>query len=233
MIPKLIAFARARCSAVTSAGAMPSTSAAVRRWMSSPVAERRRSGSRRPRSARGCAARPASSRPRAAARPRAGTNASRIRTPSSLRIGMFCTFGFDDERRPVAAPIWLKRRMDAARARVHERRQRVDVGALQLREPAVGEDRSRQLVLRRELLEHALVGREARLGLADRRAASASRTGPSASCFGEAIWNALAGERVDLPSMRASVALVLARERGELRPRRCARPRAPCARAPP
>jgi hypothetical protein len=30
--------------------------------------------------------------------------ASRMRTPSGVRIGMFCTFGFEDEIRPVAAP---------------------------------------------------------------------------------------------------------------------------------
>ena len=29
-----------------------------------------------------------------------------MRTPSGVRIGMFCTFGFDDESRPVAAPAW-------------------------------------------------------------------------------------------------------------------------------
>ena len=65
-----------------------------------------RSGSRRPSSARGCAARPASSRPRAAAQPSAGTKASRMRTPSGLRIGMFWTFGWVAESRPVAAPSW-------------------------------------------------------------------------------------------------------------------------------
>src|SRR2546427_798048 len=35
-------------------------------------------------------------------------NAARISRPSSVRIGMFCRFGFDDDSRPVAAPAWLK-----------------------------------------------------------------------------------------------------------------------------
>src|ERR1035441_2753373 len=29
-------------------------------------------------------------------------------SPSSVRMGMFCKFGFDDDSLPVAAPVWLK-----------------------------------------------------------------------------------------------------------------------------
>jgi hypothetical protein len=50
-----------------------------------------------------------------------------------------------------------------------EGRQRVDVGALQLRELAIGEDLARQLVRERELLEHGFVGGEAGLGSLARR----------------------------------------------------------------
>ena len=34
--------------------------------------------------------------------------AARISRPSSVRIGMFCRFGFVEESRPVAVPVWLK-----------------------------------------------------------------------------------------------------------------------------
>ena len=30
-----------------------------------------------------------------------------MRRPSSVRIGMFCRFGLEDESRPVTAPVWL------------------------------------------------------------------------------------------------------------------------------
>ena len=38
----------------------------------------------------------------------AGMKAARISRPSSVRMGMFCRLGFEEERRPVAAPVWLK-----------------------------------------------------------------------------------------------------------------------------
>ena len=52
-------------------------------------------------------------------------------------MGMFCRFGFEDDRRPVAAPVWLKvvcRRPVEASISCG---QRIDVGALQLGELAV------------------------------------------------------------------------------------------------
>jgi hypothetical protein len=55
--------------------------------------------------------------------------------------------------------------MDPARGRIHQGREGVDVGALELREPAVGQHLARQLVVVRELLEHLLVGGIAGLGL--------------------------------------------------------------------
>jgi hypothetical protein len=36
------------------------------------------------------------------------TNARRMRRPRGVRIGMFCRFGSDDDRRPVAATAWWK-----------------------------------------------------------------------------------------------------------------------------
>ena len=39
---------------------------------------------------------------------RPALKARRIRWPSSVRIGMFIRFGFDDESRPVAVLAWPK-----------------------------------------------------------------------------------------------------------------------------
>ena len=34
--------------------------------------------------------------------------AARISRPSSVRMGMFCRLGLEEESLPVAAPVWLK-----------------------------------------------------------------------------------------------------------------------------
>ncbi|MNL53941.1 hypothetical protein D3C87_1772300 [compost metagenome] len=36
-----------------------------------------------------------------------GTKARRISRPSAVRMGMFWRLGFSEERRPVAATVWL------------------------------------------------------------------------------------------------------------------------------
>src|SRR2546425_5710243 len=36
------------------------------------------------------------------------SNARRIASPRGVRTGMFCRFGSELDRRPVAAPAWLK-----------------------------------------------------------------------------------------------------------------------------
>ena len=66
--------------------------------------------------------------------PGRGTNAARISRPSSVRIGMFCRFGFDDESRPVAAPVWLNVVCSRAGEWIDQHRQRVHIRALQFRE---------------------------------------------------------------------------------------------------
>ena len=48
----------------------------------------------------------------------------------------------------------VERRVDAARVRVDQQRQRVDVGAFQLGERAPFENQTRQVVRQRQLLEH-------------------------------------------------------------------------------
>ena len=107
-------------------------------------------------------------------------NARRISRPSSVRIGMFCRFGSLLLRRPVAATAWLNDVCTRPVCRVHELRQRVDVGALQLLQAAPLEHEARQLVRQRQLLEHLDRRRDrARLaGALAAPAAAASRTGP-------------------------------------------------------
>ena len=70
-------------------------------------------------------------------------------------------------------------RVHAAGLRIHQRRQRVDVGALQLRQAAPVEDEAADVVLRRQLLEHfdGRRRRARRARCASAPAAAASRTG--------------------------------------------------------
>ena len=120
--------------------------------------------------------------------------------------------------------------MDASGARIHERRQRVDVGVLELGEPAVREDLQRQLVLRRELLEHVLVRRVAGLRLLHHRQLQLLEQ-DLLELLRRGDQEALARERVDaLLELRELAACSPARA-ARAPPRRCARPRAPCARA--
>ena len=90
-----------------------------------------------------------------------------MRTPSSAPDRDVLHVGVRGRQAPGGGPGLVELGMDAAGPLVDQRRQRVDVGALQLREPAVGQDLARQLVLGGELLEHALVGRVTGLGLLD------------------------------------------------------------------
>ena len=86
------------------------------------------------------------------------------------RCGSGCSARSDSTPRGDRSPrpVWWKVGWMRPRLGIDERRQRVDVGALQLREAPELEDARRQRVLRGELLEHRLVGREAGLGLAHR-----------------------------------------------------------------
>ena len=95
-------------------------------------------------------------------------NALRISRPPAVRTGMFCRFGDSHEMRPVVVAIWLKRRVDAA-VGADERRQRVGVGAAQLLDLAVLQQRLDDRVLLGHLLERVGVGRRAGLRLLHRR----------------------------------------------------------------
>ena len=123
-MPKLIAFARRRCS---SSAEPKDLLGRGRRGRPSPrwKACRRRRVVRE--SGRGSAARSANSR-----RPRA-RGPARARMPLRMqpalrrcRTGMFCRFGSLDDSRPVAATAWLYDVWMRPVSRIHERRQRVD-----------------------------------------------------------------------------------------------------------
>ena len=212
MIPKLTALARARWSARHRLGR---DRRAPRPRCGGGCPRRVRNASRRlssPRVVREDAqldlrvvGREQHARPRRARTPRGSAR------PRRVRIGMFCTFGFDDERRPVAAPVWWKVGWMRPVRGFDERRQRVDVGALELREPAVGEH------VRRAARAPRRAAR-ARSRRSSSRSSSSSR--PGASSFSNRIGlellrrgdlEALAGERVDLRLERAELAPVLAR----------------------
>ena len=101
--------------------------------------------------------------------------------------------------------------VDAAGRRVDQRRQRVDVGVLELGQAAVREDPRRELVVDHELLEHALVGGVARLGLANHRQLELLEE-DALELFGTAHQELLARQRVDLALEARELALVLDRE---------------------
>ena len=134
MMPKLIALARRR----TSPG-MPFDRHAEhfrRRHgvnveaVANALRQRRDVGDLR----RAAAARSASSRPRSACGPASAMKARRILRPSSVRTGMFCRFGSDDESRPVVRRRQRVAGVDAVGLRIDVARQRVGVGRLELRD---------------------------------------------------------------------------------------------------
>ncbi len=67
---------------------------------------------------------------------------------------MFCRFGFAEESRPVAVPVWPKVVCRRPVARVDQRRQRVDVSGLQLGELAVVEDHAGNGMIFRQSFQH-------------------------------------------------------------------------------
>ena len=125
----------------------------------------RRSPSARPRRrhGRGCAAPPASSRRRSGCAPSSAMKQLRIWRPSSVRIGMFCRFGSVLDRRPVVVAVWLKVVCRRPVASCDQRRQRVEVGALQLGQLSPPLDLLDDRVLVADRAQHARVGGEAGL----------------------------------------------------------------------
>ena len=169
MIPKFTALARSRCSESTSSTGDPRNLGrgapmdvlALRKRVEQALVARS--------SARGCEARPASSRPRAARGPSAGMKASRIRMPSEVRIGMFWTFGSEAESRPVAAPIWLKFGMDApGLARLTSLGRASMYVLFNFDRCRHSKNLAGQWMLRGQLFEDRLRRRIARLGLLER-----------------------------------------------------------------
>ena len=72
---------------------------------------------------------------------------------------MFCRFGSLDDRRPVAATVWLKLVWTRFVFGLTSAGQRVDVGRLQLGELAVLEDEVDDGVDAAQRLQHRRVGR--------------------------------------------------------------------------
>ena len=72
---------------------------------------------------------------------------------------MFCRLGFTDESRPVADPGHVERGVQPPGAGVQQRRQRVNIGRLQLGELAVVEHHARNFVLAGQPLQHIHRGR--------------------------------------------------------------------------
>ena len=102
----------------------------------------------------------------------------------------------------------VEARVHAAGFGVDELRQRVDVGALQLHQPAPLENLPRQIVGQRQLLEH-LDGRGRRACVLPFRfnIGSCSLSNRiSASCFGELMLNSLAGDLENLRAARRQLA---------------------------
>ncbi len=131
---------------------------------------------------------------------------------------MFCRLGFDDESRPVAAPVWLKLVCSRPVARIDQRRQRVHVRALELGELPVFEHLAHDLVLGRQFLQH--VGRGGnRLALAvlHRRRQLQILEQNVAQLLRRADVERLARQRVDLAGEPRDLAFHQPREPLQLR----------------
>ena len=118
---------------------------------------------------------------------------------------MFCRFGSLLLSRPVAATAWLKRRVHAPGLGVHELRQRVDVGALQLLQRAPLEDQPRQVV-RRARAPRAPRPRSTRVFVLPFRLSAGScslSNRISDSCLRRVDVERLAGQLEDLRAARA------------------------------
>ena len=112
------------------------------------------------RSRRAAAARSANSRRRRACGRGSAMKARRILRPSSVRIGMFCRFGSDDDSRPVGGRGERVAGVHAMRRRIDVAGQRVGIGRFQLRHLPPVENLLRQFVaLLGEFVEHARAGR--------------------------------------------------------------------------
>ena len=187
MTPKLIALALRR----TSASFRP----AARRTSRTRSARECPGRLQRPVSAREyrrygpeCAVRSGNNRARPAICPASATNASRMRRPSSVRIGMFCRFGSVEAKRPVDAP---QSNMTCAPGpyRVDVILQRIGVGRFQLAQLTPVQHARRQFMFSRQILKHIRPGG---IGpglalLAAFNPISSNRISPS--CLGEPTLN--------------------------------------------
>ena len=86
-------------------------------------------------------------------------NARRISRPSSVRIGNVLQVRIAAAQAAGRGDRLVEAGVDAAGLGIHELRQRVDVGALQLHQRPPLENLTRQIVSERELFEHFDRGR--------------------------------------------------------------------------
>ena len=107
-MPKFTAFARLRSSGVTSSTASPNTRAAVAAWKSAPEqkAATRMLVARQVREQPQLYLRIVCGQKEAASS--SGTKHSLIWRPNSVRTGMFCRLGSDDDRRPVVVTVLVE-----------------------------------------------------------------------------------------------------------------------------
>ena len=159
--------------------------------------------------------------------------ARRILRPSSVRIGMFCRFGSDDDSRPVGGRGQRVAGVNAVRLGVDVARQRVGVGRAQLRHLPPVENLLRQFVaLLGQFFQRARAGRPLPgLGLGAARQAHLAEQ-HVAELLRAAGIERLAGELADLV-LEAAPASARTRRTAATAPGGRSRCRAaPCAPAP-
>ena len=136
------------------------------------------------------------------------------------------------DSRPVVVAVWLKVVCSRPGLGRDQARQRVEVGALELRQLAPRLDLRDDLVLVADRREHARVGREAGLAAPLAAQARASRTGSRLSCCGEPIVNSSpASSQISRSSSLDLARATPPRSRPAARCR-ASRPAAPSGRAP-
>ena len=156
-----------------------------------------------------------------------------MRRPSSLRIGDVLQIRVARAQPPGRGDGLVEGGVQAAGRGIHRRRQRVDVGRLQLRERAVLEDLRRQRMLLRRGASARRRRSRSRSCRAARRVVDRPRrsNSTSRSCGGELMLNSPPASVVDLAHQRVDAAGELAAQRAAAARRRPACRAAPCARA--
>ena len=142
---------------------------------------------------------------------------------------MFWRFGIGGRQPPRRRDQLVERGVDAPRPRMDERRERVRVRALELRELAVLQDLPRERVPEGQLLQDVHVGGVAGLGALERRQLQLLEE-HDGELLGRVRVDRLAGELVDLPQERVELRVELLRQPARGAPGRPGSRAAPCRR---